>query len=65
MIIDERTLPVYLQKDINAYKKGLEEKSTLLDCYWGELYGSINSAMVDKEISEEVARFLRKKYLGI
>ena len=61
----EIALPVYLRKDIEAYVKGVEEKSSLLDCFWGELYGSINSALYSYEISNEQARFLRKKYLGI
>ncbi len=65
MEVDERTLPIYLQKDIKAWVKGLEENSTLLDCLWGELYGSINSAYWDREISEEVADYIRYKYLGI
>ena len=52
-IIEERErsyeygLPSYLQHDLDAYKKGLEEKSSLLDCLWGELYGSINIAEIN------------------
>ena len=42
----EYGLPSYLQHDLDAYKKGLEEKSSLLDCLWGELYGSINMAAI-------------------
>lgn len=60
---DERTLPEYLQKDIKAYKEGIRTKSTVLDCLWGELYGSINSAQYDLLISKEEADYLRKKYL--
>ncbi|MBL7576469.1 hypothetical protein SAMN00017477_0093 [Peptoniphilus asaccharolyticus DSM 20463] len=60
---DERTLPEYLQKDINAYKEGIRTKSTVIDCLWGELYGSINSAQYDFLISKEEADYLRKKYL--
>ena len=40
-------LPAYLQHDLDAYKKGLAENSTLLDCLWGELYGSINGAEIN------------------
>ncbi|MGF0039146.1 hypothetical protein ACQRBF_00055 [Peptoniphilaceae bacterium SGI.131] len=64
-MIDERTLPIYLQKDITQFKEGLDNKDISIDIYWCELYGSINSAMVDMEISKEVASFLRKKYLKI
>lgn len=40
--------PSYLQHDLDTYKECLKTHSPLLDCYWGELYGSINMA----EISE-------------
>lgn len=60
----EYGLPDYLQKDLDVYKKGLEEKSGLIDCLWGELYGSINMAEIsDAAISHEHAEYLRKKYL--
>ena len=50
--------------DMLAYKKGLEENSSLLDCLWCELYGSINGAEIDdKAISSEQADYLRKKFL--
>ena len=32
----ERALPPYLAHDLEAYKKGLAEKSSLLDCLWGD-----------------------------
>lgn len=63
--IREMTLPRYLRNDIEAYIKGVEENSSLLDCLWGEVYGSINSALYSYVISDEQARFLREKYLGI
>lgn len=61
----EMTLPRYLRNDIKAYVQGIKENSNLLDCLWGEVYGSINSALYSYEISDEQARFLRNKYLGI
>lgn len=63
--IFELTLPQYLKSDIAALEDGIKRKSTLLDCLWGEVYGSINSAFYDNEISEEEAAYLRKKYLGL
>ena len=42
----EHGLPEYLQHDLDAYKEGLKNHSTLLDCLWGELYGSINMAAI-------------------
>ena len=60
----EYGLPEYLQHDLDAYKEGLETNSSLLDCLWGELYGSINLAAVSEGvISPEHADYLRKKYL--
>ena len=60
----EYGLPEYLQYDLDAYKKGLKEHSSLLDCLWGELYGSINMAEVSEGIiTHEHADYLRKKYL--
>lgn len=60
----EYGLPEYLQRDLDAYKKAVSEKSTLTDCYWGELYGSINMAEIsDGLITPEHADYLRQKYL--
>ena len=60
----EYGLPEYLQHDLDAYKEGLKNHSTLLDCLWGELYGSINIAQInDGFITAEHADYLRKKFL--
>ena len=60
----EQGLPGYLQHDLDAYKEGLKNGSSIMDCLWGELYGSINIAEInDKVITPEHADYLRKKYL--
>ena len=60
----EHALHDYLQHDLNAYKEGLKNKSSTLDCLWGELYGSIKAAEInDGSISHEHAEYLRTKYL--
>lgn len=60
----EYGLPEYLQHDLDAYKEGLRTHSNLLDCLWGELYGSINTAAVcEGSITAEHADYLRNKYL--
>lgn len=60
----EYGLPDYLQRDLDAYKEGLKNKSPLLDCLWGELYGSIHIAEInDGVITKEHADYLRSKYL--
>lgn len=65
MQIDERTLPLSIQKDIEALKacdRGeLRVNFGDLEC---ELYGSINGSQHGFEISKEVADYLRAKYLG-
>lgn len=60
----EHGLPGYLQHDLEAFKEGLKNHSSLLDCLWGELYGSINAAQIDDgAITPEHADYLRRKYL--
>lgn len=60
----EYGLPQYLQNDLDAYKAALKQGSSILDCLWGELYGSINIAEIsDGIITSEHADYLRKKYL--
>ena len=59
----EVNLPAYLQKDIDALQTGLVEQPLYLDCLFDELYGSINSAEWDDEITHEQAMYLREKYL--
>ena len=59
-------LPPYLQHDLDAYKEGLANNSSLLDCLWCELYGSINGAEIDDQaITHEHAQYLRTEILGI
>ena len=59
----EYGLPDYLQHDLDEYKKE-KTHSNLLDCLWGELYGSINMAEIsDGSITPEHANYLRQKYL--
>lgn len=60
----EYGLPAYLQHDLDVYKDAVSKNSTLIDCYWGELYGSINMAEIsDGLITPEHADYLRQKYL--
>ena len=60
----EYGLPEYLQHDLDMFKEGLKNGSSLMDCYWGELYGSINIAEINENaITHEHAEYLRDKYL--
>ena len=60
----EYGLPSYLQHDLDTFKEGLKTNSTLLDCLWSELYGSINIAEINEGIiTPEHADYLRKKFL--
>lgn len=59
----EINLSPALTKAIGDYVQGEKEHSRLLDCLWGELYGSINADFWAGCITEEQADYLRKKYL--
>ena len=59
----ETNLPAAIQKDIDAYLEGIRTQSSVLDCLWDELYGSINASQWGWEISKEQADYLRAKYL--
>lgn len=66
MDIEIKTLPMHLQVSINGFLKAKEDKDDILEAmYWGEIYGSINSAEIDREISSELAWILREEYLGM
>ena len=58
----ENNLPAAIQKDIDAYLEGIRTQSSVLDCLWDELYGSINASQWGWEISKEQADYLRAKY---
>lgn len=59
----ETNLPAAIQKDIDAYLEGIRTQSSVLDCLWDELYGSINASQWGWEIAKEQANYLRAKYL--
>ena len=61
----ERDLPPHLDKCINDLKDAVNRKEKYIDTYLDDLYGSINSAYWDGEISEEQAGYIRDKYLGL
>lgn len=61
----EVNLPAYLQEDIDRLVAADPKTCLSYDCLLDEVYGSINSAMVDDEISEDQAWYLREKYLGL
>ncbi|MDL0088768.1 hypothetical protein [Campylobacter gastrosuis] len=64
-IVDLKTLPIDLQERIRDLLKCKENDNKDIDIYWSELYGSINSSQHGREITKEVADYLRDKYLGI
>lgn len=59
----ELHLPAYVQHDIDGLIESYQS-GKLTDCWRDEVYGSINSAWVEKLITDEQAAFLRKKYLS-
>lgn len=59
----EKCLPKYLERDLIALKEGIKNKSKNLDCLYNELQGSINSSIVDGEITEKQCDYLYNKYI--
>ena len=59
----EKCLPKYLEEDLKRLKDGIKNKSNHLDCLINELQGSVNSAWVDGDITEEQCDYLYKKYI--
>ena len=59
----EEGLPDYLQKDLNAYKAENQHDTLKMEPLWYNLYSTINEALNEDDISDEVARYLRSKYL--
>lgn len=64
-MIDEKILPGYLQKDLQAWKEKNKDNENIWNYLWGELYSSINYAQHDSAISKDEADYLREKYLGL
>lgn len=58
----EINLPGYLQHDLDAMKEGKWYRMTACG---EELYGSINCAFIDGDITEDHAWYLREKYLDM
>ena len=59
----EKYLPKYLEEDLKRLKEVIKNKSKHLDCLINELQGSVNSAWVDGDITEEQCDYLYKKYI--
>lgn len=59
----EKCLPIYLERDLQNLKEGIKNKVSYIDCLIDELQGSINSAYVDGDITEEQCDYLYKKYI--
>ena len=59
----EKCLPKYLENDLINLKEGVKNKVSYLDCLINELQGSVNSAYVDGDISEEQCDYFYRKYI--
>ena len=59
----EKGLPKYLEEDLRRLKEGIKNKVKYVDCLINELQGSVNSAFVDGDISEEQCDYLYDKYI--
>lgn len=72
VIVDEHGYPVdksYLEANLpDTLQRGIDELNACddpycLDLYQDELYGDINREYIGGMISDEVAKYLRKKYI--
>ena len=52
-----------LGRRFKKIKKGIKNKVSYLDCLINELQGSVNSAFVDGDISEEQCDYFYRKYI--
>ena len=59
----EINLPQYLQLSLDRWK--YDTRITLVDCFYDDLLGSINSAEADDEITIKHAQYLRSRFLGL
>ncbi len=59
----EKCLPKYLENDLKALKEGIKKKVSYVDCLVNELQGSVNSAFVDGDISEEQCDYFYNEYI--
>ena len=57
----EKCLPKYLENDLKNLKEGVKNKVSYLDCLIDELQGSVNSAWVDGDITEEQCDYFYRK----
>lgn len=59
----EKNLPIYLERDIKKLKEGIQNNVSYIDCLINEVQGSVNSAWVDGDITEEQCDYLYEKYI--
>ncbi len=59
----EKCLPKYLEEDLKRLKEGIKNKVSYIDCLINELQGSVNSAFVDGDITEEQCDYFYRKYI--
>ena len=57
----EKCLPTYLENDLKNLKEGIKNKVKYLDCLINELQGSVNSAFIDGDITEEQCDYFYRK----
>ena len=64
-LILENVLPTYLERDLQNLKEGIKNNVSYIDCLINELQGSVNSAFVDGDITQEQCDYLYRKYIGM
>ena len=56
-------IPIYLEKDIDAYIDAVNRKDLAWDCYYNEVQSSLRRAYGDYALDEDQCRILRDWYL--
>ena len=59
----EINLPTYLQISLDQWK--YDERDNLKDCFFEDLYSSINIAEIEDTITVNHAQYLRSRFLGL
>lgn len=54
-----------LKKDLDVYKSVDPDDSIASEGLWYCLYATINEALSEGDITDEMARYLREKYLTV
>jgi hypothetical protein len=59
----EFSIPDYLEHDIDRLIRAIDDGNKIIDCEECEIYGSVNMALMSKQITNEQAVWIRNYYV--